>query len=69
MPNRPATMSIWTGWRPSTLRERKIRSGSSGVRGRRLAGDEAGEQRDRQRPEAERAAPSAQPWSAASTIV
>ena len=43
---------------PETLRERKIRSGISGLRGRRLAHDEGGEQRERDGAEPERRGPS-----------
>ena len=58
MPNIPATISICTRFASATLRERKIRSGTSGCAARRLAGDEAGQQGDRDGAEAERVAPS-----------
>ena len=47
MPNMPATLSTWIRFAPVTLRERKIRSGISGVARRRLARNERGEQRER----------------------
>ena len=54
MPNIPATISDWIALAPARLRERKIRSGTSGLRGARLADHEAGEQGDRAGAEAER---------------
>ena len=61
MPNMPATDSAWTRFAPATLRERKIRSGISGLRGGRLADDERGEQRERHARRAPSVRPAPQP--------
>ena len=54
IPNIPATISAWIALAPERFRERKIRSGTSGLRGARLADDEGGEQGHRAGAEAER---------------
>ena len=61
IPNIPATISICTTLAPETLRERKIRSGTSGLARARLARDERGQQRERHGAEAERARRTSQP--------
>ena len=69
MPNSPATISTWTTFAPVTLRERKIRSGISGVRGGVLAQDEAREQRERDRAQDQRLRRAPAVARPASTIV
>ena len=53
--NSAATISIWTTLAPETLRERKIRSGISGVRAVAWRSDEPGQQGERECAETERA--------------
>ena len=69
MPNIPATDSAWITLAPETLRERKIRSGISGLRGRRLADEERHEQRERRRRRARACGPAPQPCSAAGLTI
>ena len=68
MPNIPATERICTRLAPVMLRERKIRSGTSGVCGRRLTDDEGDQQHERDRAEAS-VVPEPQPSSAAGLTI
>ena len=61
IPNIPATESAWTTLAPETLRERKIRSGMSGLRGRGLTHDEGDEQQRARAPPSPSARPEPQP--------